>query len=89
MYPVDFPEANTVYAEHQPEYLNLPAYKTDGGMVTSCWRLSWRERLIVLLRGRVYSSVLTFNRPLQPQRLTIAPLLNEEPAEDEDENDGD
>lgn len=66
MKPIHFDEANTVYAKNQPEYLPLPAHKTEDGMVTSCWRLSLKERIRMLITGRVYVMQLTFNRPLQP-----------------------
>ena len=67
MKPITFDEQNCVYAEDQPPYLPLPVYKTANGMVVSCWALTWRERLRVLLTGRMWWSVLTFNKPLQPQ----------------------
>ncbi len=70
MRPVDFAGSNTVFAKNQPEYLPLSA-KTDRdprGTVTSCWALSWRERLTVLWRGRLFLRQLTFGSPLQPIR---------------------
>lgn len=67
MKPIEFPEQNCVYAKDQPEYLPLPVHKTPEGEVISCWVLTWRERLKVLLRGRIWWSVLTFNHPPQPQ----------------------
>jgi len=67
MKPIEFPEQNCVYAKDQPEYLPLPVHKTEDGTVISCWALTWRERLRVLLTGKMWWSVLTFNHPLQPQ----------------------
>jgi hypothetical protein len=66
--PTKFPEANCVYGAGQEEYLPLPAYKTPEGEVTTCWELTWRERLRVLWSGKMWWTVLTFNHPLQPQR---------------------
>ena len=66
------PELNleeTVFARDQPDYNALPAYRTEDGMVVSRWKLTWRERLRVALRGNIWTSVLTFNRPLQPMKL--------------------
>ena len=64
-----------MYAKDQPEYLPLPAHRAKDGMVTSCWALSWRERLWVLLHGRIWLCVMTFNHPLQPQRqCVVCPL---------------
>lgn len=71
MIPITFPEHNCVYAKDQPEYLPLPVHKTVDGMVISCWQLTWRERLKVLFTGCVWYSILTFNRPLQPQRPSV------------------
>lgn len=64
-----FPEVNVVYAENQPEYNPLPAHRQPDGTLTCCWRLTWRERVNVLLRGRVWHQILTFNHLLQPQLL--------------------
>jgi hypothetical protein len=67
MKPISFPQQNVVYAKDQPQYLPLPAYRAPGGSVTSCWGLSWRERLRVLVTGRIFFTVATFGDPLQPQ----------------------
>lgn len=69
---VSFPEQTVVFAEHQPEYLPLPAHRFAGdpeGRIAFCWRLTWRDRLIVMWRGVLWHQVLTFNQPLQPQLL--------------------
>lgn len=72
MKPVDFPEANTTFAKNQPQYLPLPAYRTnDGAEVTSCWQMTWRERLKVLITGRVYCTLLMYGQPLTPQKLDV------------------
>ena len=67
-----FPEVNVVIAKDQPEYKPLPSYvgwlDADKSLhgVTFCWKLTWRERLSILLRGKIWHSVMTFNKPLQP-----------------------
>ncbi len=68
---IEFPEQNVVYAKDQPEYLPLPAMRTPGvdGELICCWQLSWRERVRVLFTGRIWHSILTFGKPLQPQLL--------------------
>ncbi len=58
-----------VYAKDQPEYIPLPAYRTDDGLVVTRWRLSWLERLRVLVSGSVWLSILTYNKPLQPVKM--------------------
>lgn len=72
MKPIDFKEQNVVFAENQPEYEALPALKIKGheGQVVSCWRLSFRERLRVLFTGKVWVSLLSFNKPLTPPFLS-------------------
>ena len=71
---VEFPEHSTVIAKDQPQYRPLPAYRWPDdpqGRIACCWQLTWRERLLVLWRGRIWHQVLTFNQPLQPQLLTV------------------
>lgn len=72
MKPISFKEQNVVYAENQPEYLPLPAYKVDSpqGQVISCWKLSFRERIRILFTGMLWVSLLSFNRPLTPSFFT-------------------
>lgn len=65
-----------VFAEDQPEYVALPAWKGPDGMVVTRWKLSWMERLRILLGGSLWLSVLTFNKPLQPVKLdTVCPIM--------------
>ena len=74
MFPVD-PNIReltpVVYAKDQPEYLPLPARKDDNGVIVTLWKLSWRERIQLLLAGKFYLTVMTFNQPLQPVSLTL------------------
>ena len=74
---VKFDGCNITYGKDQPEYLPLPACKTEEGDVTSCWKMNLKERLRVLFTGRVYVSLLTFNRPLQPQRVSVHKPIQE------------
>ena len=70
---IKFKEQNIVYAENQPEYLPLPAYKHKSlnVEVVSCWKLTVWERIKLLFTGRVWVQLLTFGAPLQPQYVTI------------------
>ncbi len=73
----EFKEQTTVYAKNQPDYLELPAHVDSEGVVTCCWKLNWKDRFKILFTGAIWHSVLTFNQPLQPQKLTIEkPDLN-------------
>lgn len=71
MKPTGFEGINTVYAKDQKEYQPLPAMKVDGreGIVVTCWKMSFRERLRVIFTGKVWLSCMTFNQPLQPVKL--------------------
>lgn len=71
MQPMSFSSREVVYAKDQPEYIPLPAERWKDGTVVTKWNLSWKERLKVLFNGHFYLSVLTFNQPLQPVRLSV------------------
>jgi hypothetical protein len=77
MKPIDFPESNKVWAEDQPPYLPLPAY-TDDEVTVSCWRLSWKERIVSLFTGRFWLRQLNFGKALQPQSVSVfSPFVGE------------
>ncbi len=72
MKPIKFEGQNVTFAENQPEYIPLPAHKDKDGVVTSCWRFSFLDRLKVLLGYKLYWQQLTFNQPcntLQREKL--------------------
>ncbi len=71
MVPVKFNESNMVFAENQPEYQPLPAFKDMEGNVVTCWQMTWRERIRLMITGRVFLIVSTFNNPLQPINMSI------------------
>jgi hypothetical protein len=77
MTPAKFPETNTTFAKDQPQYRQLPAHRGGvQGCVTTCWALTWRERLRVLWTGRLWLQQLTFGNRLQPQLPSVRkPLL--------------
>lgn len=66
MTPVEFPEMNVVYGKGQKEYLPLPARRTPGGEVISCWELTPQERAVVAITGRLWLRQYTFATALQP-----------------------
>jgi hypothetical protein len=73
MRPIPFPEQNRIFAENQPEYQPLPAHIVNepGGRVISCWKLSFRERLKILITGKMWSSLMSFNKPLTPSLFSV------------------
>jgi len=67
MKPVEFAGQTSILAKEQPEYLDLPVCEV-GDAVVACYALTWRDRLHLLVTGRLWYTTLTFGRPLQPQR---------------------
>jgi len=77
MKPISFKQQNCIYAEHQPEYIPLPAHRDKDSIITSCWKFTLKERLKVLFRGKMYWQQWSFNQPLQPIKPSIDnPLLD-------------
>jgi len=72
MKPIKFKEVNITYAENQSEYLPLPVFKNDSphGECISCWQLSFKERIIILFTGKLWVSLMSFNKPLTPSFFT-------------------
>lgn len=73
MIPIEFKDQNTVYAKDQPEYMPLPALKlnTPQGEVISCWKMSVLDRVKVLFTGKIWVSLMSFNKPLTPSYLSV------------------
>ena len=73
MKPIEFKHQNIVFANDQPEYMPLPALKIESeqGEVISCWRLSFKERVKVLFSGKVWLSLMSFNKPLTPSYMSV------------------
>lgn len=65
----------TLYAAHQSEYPTLPALKSADvrGTILVRWKLTVWERILLLFGGILYHQVLTFDEPLQPICLDVAP----------------
>ena len=69
---IEFPEQTVIIAKNQPQYIPLPAYiSSDKNELTCCWELSLLERIKLLFTGKIWHSILIFNKPLQPQLLQI------------------
>lgn len=73
MKPINCKGYNSIFGVGQSEYLPLPAYRHDdeSKCVSSCWYLSFSERLKVLFTGRIYTTLPTFGKALTPQRLSV------------------
>ncbi len=59
----------------QKEYSELPAlrYNDKEGTVCSFYKLSLLERIRLLFRGIICLELLTFHKPINPQRLFVYP----------------
>lgn len=62
----EFNQQNIVIAENQDEYESLPAFVSDDGAVTCCFELDEAELKQVRETGKIWLTVLTFGKPLQP-----------------------
>jgi len=71
MKPIKFPEANTIFAEEQKEYLSLPAFRSKEGEVVTCWQITFKEWIKLFFSQKIWITVLTFNKPLQPIALNV------------------
>ncbi len=80
MKPVNFKEYTTIYAKNQEPYLPLPAFqhKDDWQCVSSCWGLSFMERVKLLFIGRMWVTMPTFGKPLTPVRLSVNNPIKED-----------
>lgn len=73
MAPFRFPGHNVMIAANQNPYSPMPAYRfgDEKGTTLIGWKLSRIERLKLLFSGVLWQYVLTFNQPMQPQRLQV------------------
>lgn len=71
MKPIKFKEQNITFAENQPEYQPLPAFKDRDGVVISCWQMSFKERMKVLFTGKIWLLLMSFNKPLTPSLIVV------------------
>ena len=67
MKPIKFKDYNSEFAKDQKQYNALPALKIEGpeGHVITCWKLTFKERVRVLLLGVVWLDLLTFNKSFE------------------------
>lgn len=60
-----------IFAEHQPPYIPLPAVQVGHRIITK-WKLTWGERIKVLLGGSLWLSMLTFKKYPMPVKLQVS-----------------
>jgi hypothetical protein len=58
MKPVAFPESNATLQKPQgmtdEECVPLPVHRTESGQCISCWRLTWKDVLMIIFRRKVW-----------------------------------
>ena len=67
MKPINFDKDCVLFAENQPEYGTLPVLIIKGDMgefYTSCWKLSFWERIKILFVGKIYPMILGHQPPI-------------------------
>ena len=80
MESIRFKECNATYAENQDEYKTLPTFHDkQNGIVVSCYKLTFKDLLKIILTRKIWLGLMTFNQPLQPQLLSVnkTDLINE------------
>ena len=71
MNAVKFKDCNVEFAKNQKEYKTLPAfYDKENGIVITCYKLSLKDLFKVVFTRKVWLGQMTFNKPLQPQKLS-------------------
>ena len=71
MKPVEFKGWNVTFAKDQHPYLPLPAFRDKDGKVTICYHCNFWDRIVILFKGKLWFQTLTFNKPIQPQKLMV------------------
>ncbi len=75
-------ETNVIYgADQEDKYRALPAHKTATGIAAFAFELSDEEVKQVIKNKKIYVSLLTFNNPLQPICVCVAPEYLDENVE--------
>lgn len=68
-----FQMPETLVAKDQPEYDPMPAMVSRGqyGMVTTRWKPSLIERLILIFGGSVYVQMMRFGKGVTPIKVMV------------------
>jgi len=72
MKPIKFKEQTCVFAENQPQYISLPAHKVNNkeGEIIFCMKMNFIEKIRVLFTGKIWVSLMMFQKPLTPSYFT-------------------
>ena len=85
MEAIKFKECNVDFAKNQEEYNTLPAFADrKNGVVTTCYKLSLKDLIKIIFTRKIWLSLLTFNKPLTPQLLSVNKKDVIAPVKDDD-----
>jgi DNA repair exonuclease SbcCD ATPase subunit len=71
MEPIKFEGMNIEIAKDQPQYMTLPAYRDDDGVITTVWELDEEEKKKITEHSFICFQQHTFNQPMQPINLWV------------------
>lgn len=78
MKPIAFKQQNAIFTApagmSEEQCSDLPAYRDDAEII-SCWKMSWCERLKMLVTGVIWFSVMGDRQP--PICLSVDTFFNE------------
>ena len=80
--PIEFKESNSVqlgYDDEDKDFVvkDLPSFRNDIEVI-SCWKMSLKERLLILLTGKLWARIVTYKQPMQSIEITgIYPFIKE------------
>lgn len=68
-----FEDLEIIIVKDQPEYLSLPSIFLGDkvGTIINRWKLTWKERIRIFLKGDLYLEIMTFNHFLLPIRPSV------------------
>ena len=72
--PINFPQADFVWKgwereEGKPDVSDLPSCR-EGNTTISCWKFTWKERLLILFGGVAWLRVLGDHPPVNVDGIT-------------------
>ena len=71
MKAVKFKEQNIEMGKDQPQHETLPACRTDDGIIISCWKFTWKEKIKILFGKPIWLWQYTFNHGMNPISLDM------------------
>ena len=72
MKAIPFKEQNITY-EGDEKHKDVPAFKADTkeGEVITCWKMSIKEKIIFLLTGKLWVTIISYNKHINPMHFSV------------------